>query len=112
MSANHRFREETKEALDNLLAQLQGRFRSQEYLKIDLHCHDHNSDIPDEPLGRILRLPETWLPTEHLLQTLHKNRMDVITITNHNNARTCWSLLEKGMDVLGGSGVQLHRSGF
>ncbi len=31
----------------------------QDVLKMDLHCHDRNSDVPDETLGRILRVPET-----------------------------------------------------
>ncbi len=53
-------------------------------LKIDLHCHDYNSDVPDELWGRILRLPETWLKTGNLVNCLHKNDCDVITVTNHN----------------------------
>jgi hypothetical protein len=65
-----------------------------------LHCHDHNSDKPDELWGRILGLPETWLKTGALVKTLHGNNCDVVTITNHNNARSCWDLLDKGIDVL------------
>ncbi len=69
-------------------------------LRIDLHCHDHNSDVPDEMLGRLLRLPETWLPTKELVRTLRRHGSDAITITNHNNARSCWDLMDKGEDVL------------
>jgi glycosyltransferase involved in cell wall biosynthesis len=69
-------------------------------LRIDLHCHDRNSDVPDETLGRLLRLPETWLPTRELVRTLRRHGSDAITITNHNNARSCWQLLDKGEDVL------------
>lgn len=69
-------------------------------LKIDLHCHDHNSDVPDELWGRILRLPETWLKSKNLVKCLRKNGCDVVTVTNHNNARSCWDLIEAGEDVL------------
>ncbi|HKP95987.1 MAG TPA: glycosyltransferase [Fibrobacteria bacterium] len=72
-------------------------------MKIDLHCHDRNSDVPDETLGRILRVPETWLPTAKLLRTLKHNGADVLTITNHNNARSCWQALDRGEDVLPGA---------
>ncbi len=69
-------------------------------LRIDLHCHDHNSDVPDETLGRLLRLPETWLPTAELGKVLRGHGTDVLTVTNHNNARSCWDWLEQGEDVL------------
>lgn len=72
-------------------------------LKIDLHCHDHNSDKPDELWGRILRLPETWLATEALLACLRDNHTHLATITNHNNARSCWQLMEQGLDLLPGA---------
>jgi glycosyltransferase involved in cell wall biosynthesis len=74
--------------------------RDEDVLRIDLHCHDHNSNVPDETLGRLLRLPETWLPTRELVKTLRRHGSDAITITNHNNARSCWDLLDKGEDVL------------
>jgi glycosyltransferase involved in cell wall biosynthesis len=77
-------------------------------LRIDLHCHDHNSNVPDEALGRILGVPETWLPTERLLSTLSKAGMSATTITNHNNARSCWDLLDKGVDVLPGAEFSCH----
>ncbi|MCF8374431.1 MAG: glycosyltransferase [Bacteroidales bacterium] len=76
------------------------KFPDNEVLKIDLHCHDHNSDVPDELLGRILNVPETWLKTNKLVKTLQDNGSDVITITNHNNARSCFELQQKGIDVL------------
>ncbi|OIQ00793.1 MAG: glycosyl transferase family 1 [Zetaproteobacteria bacterium CG2_30_46_52] len=72
-------------------------------LRLDMHCHDLNSDVPDELWGRILGLPETWLKTKDLLKCLKGNNADVVTITNHNNARSCWQLLEKGQDVLVGA---------
>ncbi len=71
-----------------------------ETIKIDLHCHDYNSDKPDELLGRILDVPETWLKSEQLVKTLEQNGCNAITITNHNNARSCWELMEKGVDIL------------
>ena len=79
------------------------RFPQNEILKIDLHCHDHNSDVPDELLGRILNVPETWLKTKDLLKRLRKNKADAITVTNHNNARSCYELKAQGVDVLVGA---------
>ncbi|MEI8204562.1 MAG: glycosyl transferase family 1, partial [Bacteroidota bacterium] len=79
------------------------RFPKDETLKIDMHCHDYNSDVPDEILGRILNLPETWLSTKSLLKHLKKADCDVVTITNHNNARSCFDLQEAGVDVLSGA---------
>ncbi|NVO21050.1 MAG: glycosyltransferase [Bacteroidetes bacterium] len=76
---------------------------SNELLRIDLHCHDHNSNVPDELMGRILNVPETWLPTDQLIHTLKKHGSDAYTITNHNNARSCFELLDKGFDVLVGA---------
>ncbi len=73
---------------------------SNETIRIDLHCHDYNSDKPDELLGRILNLPETWLPSDDLIKTLRKHSSTAFTITNHNNARSCWNLQEKGYDIL------------
>lgn len=76
--------------------------------KIDLHCHDHNSNVPDEALGRLLGVPETWLPSEQLMATLEKAGMNAKTITNHNNARSCWELLDKGVDILPGAEFSCH----
>lgn len=78
-------------------------FPVDECLRVDLHCHDRNSDKPDELWGRILALPETWLKTKDLVKCLRRNGSDVVTITNHNNARSCWELQEKGEDVLVGA---------
>ncbi|MDB5048496.1 MAG: hypothetical protein JWO30_1567 [Fibrobacteres bacterium] len=80
-----------------------GGSEGEDALKIDLHCHDRNSDVPDETLGRILRVPETWLPTAKLLRTLKTNGADVLTITNHNNARSCWQAQDRGEDILAGA---------
>ena len=78
-------------------------------LRLDMHCHDHNSDVPDELWGRILGLPETWLKTGKLVKCLKGNGCDVITVTNHNNARSCWELLDKGQDdVLVGAEFTCH----
>ncbi len=79
------------------------KYPEKELLKIDLHCHDHNSDVPDELLGRILNVPETWLKTEKLIEMLEKSGSDVHTITNHNNARSCYKLQEQGKDILTGA---------
>ncbi len=96
------FRTEIQQELEKFMR------RSQEpvgetALRIDLHCHDHNSDVPDETLARLLKMPETWLSTEGLIDTLRSNRVDVLTITNHNNARSCWELLDRGVDLLPGA---------
>ncbi len=79
------------------------RFPENETLRIDLHCHDYNSDVPDEILGRILNVPETWTPTETVIKTLKNNNCNAFTITNHNNARSCYELQSKGFDILTGA---------
>ncbi|MEZ5501604.1 MAG: glycosyltransferase [Halioglobus sp.] len=79
------------------------RIADEDTLRVDMHCHDFNSDVPDELWGRILGLPETWLKTGKLARCLRRNGSDVITITNHNNARSCWKLLDEGYDVLVGA---------
>lgn len=94
------FREVLADELDDLFSRTQDRIPANERLRIDLHCHDLNSDVSDELMGRILGVRETWLPTEDLLATLRRNGTDATTITNHNNARSCWQSLEKGIDVL------------
>jgi predicted metal-dependent phosphoesterase TrpH len=95
-----RFRQSLDTVVAELLAGSLNRYPLEECLKIDLHCHDKNSDNPDELWGRILGLPETWLKTDKLVQCLHESGCDALTITNHNNARSCWKLLDKGVDVL------------
>lgn len=97
------FQKEVLSELQTFLKIQQKAFPPEETLKIDLHCHDHNSDVPDELLGRILNLPETWISTEQQLETLKKNGCDTFTITNHNNARSCFEFQEKGMDILTGA---------
>ncbi|MBN1116826.1 MAG: glycosyltransferase [Bacteroidales bacterium] len=79
------------------------RFPKNETLKIDLHCHDHNSDVPDELIGRILGVPETWTPTQTVLNTARSNNCTAFTITNHNNARSCYELQSQGEDILVGA---------
>lgn len=79
------------------------RFPKEETLTIDLHCHDKNSSEPDEIVGRMLNIPETWLPTEELISTLKKHNCDTFTVTNHNNARSCYELKDRGHDILTGA---------
>ncbi|MDH5654996.1 MAG: glycosyltransferase [Spirochaetia bacterium] len=97
------FRKELEnEFLDFL--RIQGKlFPPEETLKIDLHCHDKNSDVPDEVLARIMEIPETWLETSDLLDSLKRNGCNSFTITNHNNARSCFEMQERGMDILTGA---------
>ena len=85
-----KFQETLESDLTTFLAQQKAKFPEEDLLKIDLHCHDYNSNVPDELMGRILGVPETWLPTEDLIKTLKKNQVGAITITNHNNARSCF----------------------
>ena len=94
------FQQTLREELNSFLLQQKKRFPLSETLKIDLHCHDHNSDVPDELIGRILNVPETWLPGEKLVEELKKNGCDTFTVTNHNNARSCYELQDKGFDML------------
>jgi len=93
---NCEFQLTLKKEFDKLI----NKFPSEDTLKIDLHCHDFNSDVPDELIGRILNVPETWLSSEKLLEKLKKNGCDTFTITNHNNARSCYALQDKGVDIL------------
>ena len=94
------FRGELRDEFGQYLKQEQDKLDLDNCLRMDLHCHDHNSDVPDELWGRLLRLPETWLKTGKLAKILKKNGSDVLTITNHNNANSCWELKDKGIDVL------------
>ncbi len=96
------FKQQVKSDLQSFIDRNALVFNEKDVLKIDLHCHDHNSNVPDEILGRILNVPETWLPTKKLLATLNKHGMDAYTITNHNNGRSCFDLLDKGIDILVG----------
>lgn len=102
-ASNANFREQLKISLDQKLKGAQALLESRNTLRIDLHCHDRNSDVPDELWGRILRLPETWLKPKELLKTLRNNGTDLQTITNHNNARSCWQMQDKGHDILSGA---------
>jgi len=79
------------------------RFPKEETLTIDLHCHDKNSSEPDEIMGRMLNIPETWLPSEELIETLKNHNCDTFTVTNHNNAKSCYELQDKGYDILTGA---------
>ncbi len=97
------FKREVTHELRKFVAQQRQQYPEEELLKIDLHCHDHNSDKPDELIGRILNVPETWLATNKLVNVLKHNGTEALTITNHNNATSCWTLKEEGVDVLVGA---------
>ncbi len=103
MNDKQNFHSEIVEELDTFLKEQENRYPEDEVLRIDLHCHDKNSDVPDEIMGRILDIPESWLETEALINILKKHGCDTFTITNHNNARSCFELLDKGYDVLVGA---------
>ncbi|TVQ71465.1 MAG: glycosyltransferase [Oceanospirillales bacterium] len=105
---NNDFHQQTRADFLAFLTQQESRFPTENRLRIDLHCHDHHSDVPDELWGRLLKLPETWLPTDQLVKHLQSTGTDLITITNHNNARSCWELMDKGMDVLSGAEFTCH----
>lgn len=96
----NQFRHQIAQEFSQYLKRESLRFDKKNCLKIDLHCHDENSDVPDELWGRILHLPETWLKTKKLVKRLEKTGCTVNTITNHNNARSCWDLEDKDIDVL------------
>jgi glycosyltransferase involved in cell wall biosynthesis len=103
MQQQRSFREQLRQDFSLFVNRQKQRFPEDETLKIDLHCHDMNSDGPDEPLGRILRLPETWTTTDQVLKTLKDSHVDAVTITNHNNALSCFDLLDRGIDVVVGA---------
>ena len=103
------FRGELRERFATFVAAQDRRFPDSETLRIDLHCHDRNSDVPDELLGRLLGWPESWVPTEDVVAALAAAGTQALTITNHNNARSCWQLLEKGVDVLPGILAHIRR---
>jgi len=94
------FRQGLKEDFKSGLHKYQKELDPNRTLRIDLHCHDKNSDVPDELWGRLLGLPETWIKPKQLVNVLKRNNVDALTITNHNNAKSCWALVEKGYDVL------------
>lgn len=94
---------ELKNALMEFQREQESKYPTNDLIKIDLHCHDLNSDVPDEILGRILNVPETWIKTEDLYKELISNNVDAVTITNHNNARSCYELQKQGIDVLVGA---------
>ncbi len=102
------FRQSLQQELNQYLEQTLQGIDLNDCLKVDLHCHDMNSNVPDELWGRILGLPETWLKTKKLVQCLQRNHCDVITVTNHNNARSCWELMAEGQHVLTGAEFTCH----
>lgn len=103
MNEAQSFHQEIAGELDSFLRAQENRFPQEETLVMDLHCHDHNSNVPDELLGRILGIPETWLSSEELLSVLMAHGCNAYTVTNHNNARSCYELRDQGHDVLVGA---------
>ena len=103
MKFEQKFRKEILAELDTYLTVQEKRFPEEDVLRMDLHCHDYNSDEPDELMGRILNLPETWQDSEDLVRVLKTHGCDTITVTNHNNARSCYELREKGVDIVTGA---------
>lgn len=103
------FRSQIKERyLELLNSDENNSFPADETIRVDMHCHDYNSTIPDELWGRILALPETWLKTEELIKVQQEHGAELPCVTNHNNARSSWNLLEKGVDVLVASEFTCH----
>lgn len=94
---------ELKTALEKYLDESYTKYPNSDLLKIDLHCHDRNSVESDEILGRILKVRETWVPTQKVIDELKRNNCDVLTITNHNNACSCWELKDAGKEILIGA---------
>ena len=94
------FRDGLRTDMERFVEEQSHRFPKEDCLRIDLHCHDFNSDVPDEIIGRMTRSRETWLETKTLISALKRSGMDLFTVTNHNNARSCWALKEQGHDVL------------
>ena len=58
------FQKTLREEFEKFTLLQEAKFPKEEILKIDLHCHDLNSDVPDELIGRILNVPETWLSSK------------------------------------------------
>ncbi len=96
----NKFREGLHSSIQTFIEKENQKYPKQDMLSIDLHCHDAQSDVFDELLGRILRWPETWVSTDGVIRTLEQRALGAITITNHNNARSCWNLLNQGYDVV------------
>jgi hypothetical protein len=90
------FQEELKSGLQVFLDKQKDKYPHDDLLRTDLHCHDYNSDKPDELLGRILNVSETWLPSEWLIRELQTNGCNAFTVTNHNNARSRYELRDPG----------------
>lgn len=107
-SNSNQFRASLREEFDNFLEQQSNRFDRENCLQVDLHCHDLNSNTPDELWGRILGVPETWLETQDLVKILQNKKCDVITVTNHNNARSCWELQDRDFDALSAAEFTCH----
>ncbi|MDR1760866.1 MAG: hypothetical protein LBR55_00300, partial [Bacteroidales bacterium] len=97
---NYNFQKTLKDEFEQFVLSEQKRFSANEVLTIDLHCHDYNSNVPDELIGRILNVAETYMPSKILLDKLSQHGCDTFTITNHNNARSCYAMQDKGFDIL------------
>jgi len=62
--------------------------------------HEDFQLLLKEELSSFLHQQQNRLPSEKLLEELRKNGCDTFTITNHNNARSCYEMQNKGFDVL------------
>lgn len=82
------FRKSIKDDYNRFIMEQSGKYPINDCIKVDMHCHDYNSNVPDELWGRILKLPETWLKTKDLVKVINSNKCTLVTITNHNNARS------------------------
>ncbi len=102
------FQKELQHGLDVLTRKSFAHAAPSDIINLDMHCHDYNSDKPDEILGRILNVSETWLESETLLDSLKRHGCGTYTITNHNNARSCWDMQDKGYDILSAAEFSCH----
>lgn len=94
------FFEQVKTEFEHQILHEQSKLVMQDCLKIDLHCHDLNSDEPSVNIGRLIGARETWIRSDHLIETQKRNGATAHTITNHNNARSCFELQDAGLDIL------------
>lgn len=97
------FMQELKREFERLSADEAAKFSDKDSIRADIHCHDKNSDVPDERLARMLRWPETWVSTQEVIACMKRNGAHPATVTNHNNARSCFEMMDKGMDMIPGA---------
>ena len=103
MNAHTSFRRNLERELSRFLERQAARFPKDETLRIDPHCHDWRSGPRKDAVARTLRLPETWTSTDEVLAALGRSGVDAVTITNHDDVKSCYELQDKGIDVLVGA---------